>query len=74
VLSSRSEAGPSERYWADTGLEECQAKRRILNFHEYASASGDDTAPTAWATLNIVLANMAYPWRHHPDYRQEWSK
>jgi hypothetical protein len=46
---------------------ECEAKRRIVQEHEWAYRSVEEPG------LRIALRALALPYAEHPDYRKEWA-
>lgn len=50
-------------------MEECRAKRRIVELGEYARTAGDIGLEVGLLVAQEVLASV---YRLHPDYREDW--
>lgn len=75
--ASLDEATPSVALDAELVLDECEAKRRIIELARQAAEAGEEALMTASAygranALDDVLELLAQPYADHSDYREEW--
>lgn len=59
------------RYDPGRVLTEVQAKRKIVDLYDVASAS-PELDRDAWLVLKEVVALLALPFAKYPEYREEW--